>query len=1337
MSSRHIESIYSLTPLQEGLLFHTLYAEGRSEYNSQIHCQISGLNRTAFRKAWEYLVDRHSALRTAFVWQNVERPAQIVYRQVDLEWREEDWTELPIDQQSRKAEELREEEWRRVFDFARAPLMRIAVALLAGDQCEFIWTKHHIIVDGWSSSLLLGELMQSYAAICAGSVPCLPEIRPFHDYVKWLQNRSLADAERYWKSALAGVIAPTKLPVSSSRKSDRYGVLRHQFTAEQAGQFHQFCRHERVTPSSTALGAWALLLSHYSGSNDVVFGVTVSGRPVDLPGVQQMAGLFVNTLPARVALPRLVPAREWLRAIQQSQAEAREYEYTPLSRIQQWSGIGSATALFDSIVVFENYPVESALFSSSFPQISGAESINRTNYALTLIMRLHRHGMMMEILYNEGEFGQLQAQDLARHYRHVLLSIIENPQIPLDDIEPMGAEDRRLYLECANATTLRQAGLGCIHEEFEKQVRSRPEAPAVALEERLLSYAELNRWSNQIAHRLIRLGVSPETLVGVCLPRSLEMIVAVLAVLKAGGAYVPLDPAYPTDRRAWLIDDAGLTTVITATTEPAATSGQRSLRTVYVDALEDGLGGDELDCGPRARPSNLAYVIYTSGSTGKPKGVGVQHRNVTRLFASTQGWFQFGESDIWTLFHSYAFDFSVWEIWGALLHGGLLVIVPYVVSRSPDRFQQLLHDRRVTVLNQTPSAFRQMMAADPAAEMTSSVRVVIFGGEALDPRSLAAWSKRNPHIRLVNMYGITETTVHVTYAELGSVEISSGGSPIGKRLPDLEVYVLDQWMRPVAPGMPGEIYVGGAGLARGYLRRPALTAERFVPNPFSRTPGERLYRTGDKAVWQCGGTLTYLGRIDQQLKIRGFRIEPGEIEGALEEHPGVRRAAVLACPDAQGAPMLAAYLVCAPGDAPDQTELRHYLQQKLPDYMVPAAFVPIEALPLTANGKLDRGALPSPQQAVPRQESRILPRNSTELALQQIWEDLLGRSPLNICSNFFDLGGTSILAVTLIARVRKLLGVQAPIAILFEHPTIEELAAQLRRNGALSASGSLVRIHSGKPGPAWFWMHPLGGALLSYYSLARHLGQDRAVYGLQARGIEDSRDPVASIPEMALEYIAEIRAVQPNGPYLLGGASMGGAIAYEAACQLVASGLEVAALAILDGDPGGACQLEALDDMDAASVLLWRYRVTDPKFAAELEKADGERRIDLAIEKERQRGSISPDVDAALARRVLNVHRINALAFDRYKAGSYRGKVTLFRAVQGLEMDRREITLGWDKLAAGGVDVQLAPGTHESMAEEPYVHQLAQRLRALADSSLSGGASRTGSCELRVQGATR
>jgi amino acid adenylation domain-containing protein len=601
----------------------------------------------------------------------------------------------------------------------------------------------------------------------------------------------------------------------------------------------------------------------------------------------------------------------------------------------------------------------------------------------------------------------------------------------------------------------------CIHELFEAQAERTPEAVALIFEDQHLTYRELNERANQLAHHLQKLGVGPETLVGLFLERSLEMVVGLVAILKAGGAYVPMDPKYPRERLTFMLKDAHSPVVVTQKLlEGDLSDGNAKVICLDSDWLE-------ISCEPTTnpvsdtQPHHLAYVIYTSGSTGTPKGSLISHCNVVRLFQETQVWFNFTQSDVWTLFHSCAFDFSVWELWGALFNGGRLVIVPFSVSRTPEDFHRLLCEEGVTVLNQTPSAFRQLIQVDEVKGPSPSLalRLIIFGGEALDFKSLKPWFERHgdQKPRLVNMYGITETTVHVTYRPIDAADLF-GGSMIGIPIPDLQVYLLDEQGHSVPFGVPGEICVGGAGVGRGYLNRPELTAEKFIADPFSSKPGARLYKTGDLARYLPDGNLEFLGRIDQQVKIRGFRIELGEIEAVLNGHPAVRESVVIAREDVPGEKILAAYLVVRQEPAPTATELREFLLKKLPDYMVPAAFVKLEKLPLTPNGKIDRKALPVPD------ENRlglgvqfVAPRTPTEVALAKIWCELLGVNQIGIHENYFELGGHSLMAVRIIFRIRDALKVELPVRMISEFPTISELSQVVDETGLTIEADSSPR----------------------------------------------------------------------------------------------------------------------------------------------------------------------------------------------------------------------------------------------------------------------------------------
>ncbi|WP_139269578.1 amino acid adenylation domain-containing protein, partial [Pseudomonas aeruginosa] len=598
----------------------------------------------------------------------------------------------------------------------------------------------------------------------------------------------------------------------------------------------------------------------------------------------------------------------------------------------------------------------------------------------------------------------------AGHWRNLLRGIVANPRQRLGELPLLDAPERRQTLSEWNPAQRECAVQGTLQQRFEEQVRQRPQAVALILDEQRLSYGELNARANRLAHCLIARGVGADVPVGLALERSLDMLVGLLAILKAGGAYLPLDPAAPEERLAHILDDSGVRLLLTQGHLLERLPRQTGVEVLAIDGLVlDGYA--ESDPLPTLSADNLAYVIYTSGSTGKPKGTLLTHRNALRLFSATEAWFGFDERDVWTLFHSYAFDFSVWEIFGALLYGGRLVIVPQWVSRSPEDFYRLLCREGVTVLNQTPSAFKQLMAVACSADMATqqpALRYVIFGGEALDLQSLRPWFQRfgDRQPQLVNMYGITETTVHVTYRPVSEADLEGGlVSPIGGTIPDLSWYILDRDLNPVPRGAVGELYIGRAGLARGYLRRPGLSATRFVPNPFPGGAGERLYRTGDLARFQADGNIEYIGRIDHQVKVRGFRIELGEIEAALAGLAGVRDAVVLAH-DGVGGTQLVGYVVADSAEDAERLResLRESLKRHLPDYMVPAHLMLLERMPLTVNGKLDRQALPQPDASLSQQAYRA-PGSELEQRIAAIWAEILGVERVGLDDNFFELGG--------------------------------------------------------------------------------------------------------------------------------------------------------------------------------------------------------------------------------------------------------------------------------------------------------------------------------------------
>ncbi|MER5267683.1 amino acid adenylation domain-containing protein [Actinosynnema sp. NPDC002837] len=974
------EDAYPLTPMQAGMVFHGLGDKG--VYFQQTTFVVDGVtDPAAFAAAWQRVVDRTPVLRSSVLWEGVRQPLQVVHEHVRVPVTVLDWSRLDEDARAQRLRDLLAEDRAEGIDLTTPPLMRVAIARLSPTSVQVLWTFHHVLLDGWSVFHVLSDVLGEPA-----------ERRPFRDYVAWTAAQDEDAAREHWRRVLAGFDSPTPLPAD---RPAEHGTSSQRFRVElsdgESASLYEFARRHRVTPSAIVQGAWALLLARSSGRRDVCFGATVSGRPAELPGVDEITGIFINTLPVRVRVDGGTPVADWLRALQDAQVEARRFEHVPLADIQAWSEVERGTSLFDSAVVFENYPVDLAEGMG----LRDLAAVETTSFPLSAtVYPADRLGVLLG--YEPAMFDRATVRRLGDRLRRLLVGLVADPDRPIADVPWLAEDEVRQVVVDWNGTAVGEPITTTIPELFAAQAARTPDAVAVTCEGRRLTYRELDERANRLAHHLVAAGAGPETLVALRFPRSLDLVVAVLGVLKSGAAYLPLDASSPAERVSHILEDA------------------RPVHTL--DRLPDlsGLPTDAPDV--PLRPDNAAYVIYTSGSTGRPKGVVIPHSNVVRLFSQTDHWFGFGPDDVWTLFHSYAFDFSVWELWGPLLHGGRLVVVPYEVTRSPRDFARLIDDEGVTVLNQTPSAFYELLEHAPDLD----VRYVIFGGEALDVRKLSRWRGSGA---LVNMYGITETTVHVTWTH-------ADGS-IGVPIPDLRVYVLDDDLNPVPPHVPGEMYVAGPGLARGYLDRPGLTASRFVADPFG-APGSRMYRSGDLARWE-DGALHYLGRADQQVKIRGFRIELGEVESAIAAHPAVAQVVVVA-----NEQRLVAYFV--PDKPTTASELRDHTAEVLPDHMVPAAFVALESLPLTVNGKLDRVALPAPERDAVTSSAYVAPRTETEDAIAAIWADVLGVGRVGVEDSFFTLGGDSIRSLHITSRTKAAFGVDLSPRDVLTARTVSALA---------------------------------------------------------------------------------------------------------------------------------------------------------------------------------------------------------------------------------------------------------------------------------------------------------
>lgn len=1066
MKNLQIEDIYLLAPMQQGILFHTILAQQADPYFVQTSYTIRGeLNAAALEAAGQAVLEQHPVLRTTPVWEGRAKPVQIVWRDVKLPFQLYDWRDLTSDKQQRRFDSLLLEDFERGFTLIQPPLMRHALARLSDHVYKYILSHHHLLLDGWSSAVVMKEMLLAYEALSHNRSVDFETRRPFRDYINWLRQQDLSAAENYWRGQLEGFRTPTSLGMkrwqlngngSTSPEAgwrDGFGEERYLLDHAVALRLEEFARSQHVTLNTLAQSAWALLLSCYSGDADILFGAVVSGRPAELEGAESMVGLFINTLPVRIRVMPGMRVGEWLREVQSEAVEARLYEYSPLAAVQRLSQIKVGSPLFESLLVFENYPLDKMLQERigdlTIGEVRGRE---RTGYPLTLIIGTAGEKLSLLAIYDQRRFDPALIKSMLRHFETLLVNMTSNSQQRVEELTLLSEDERSVLLSNPNGAV--RTSPVTITELFKHQVRRTPDKVAVNCGDEQLTYSELDERAERLARELQRSGVGPESLVAVLLDRSVELVVVLLGILKASAAYVPLDPSYPQQRIDDILRDSQARPLITRRSLAQRVPEQTSV--LWLDDQREELADSAGQISVDVTGDNLAYVIYTSGSTGKPKGVLITHANVTRLLDTTQHWFEFGEHDVWTLFFSYAFDFSVWEIWGALLHGGRLVVVPHPTNRSPELFRELLRRENVTVLNQTASGFQHLMLVDGSPERVDlpALRLIIFGGEMLDFHSLKSWFADHGDEKptLVNMYGITETTVHVTYRVVTADDVETmTGSLIGREMPDLRLYILDQHCQLVPAGVPGEMYVGGEGLARGYLNRPALTAERFIPDPFGAVPSARLYRTGDLARHLPGGDIEYLGRLDHQVKIRGYRVEPGEIEAVLSRHPAVREAVVLAL-DAGGEKSLVAYLVCHGQTNPTVTELRVFMQSLLPDYMVPSSYVFLDSLPRTTNGKVDRQALPKPDTTRPNlEETFVAPTGAVESALAEIWAQVLGLERVGVHDNFFDLGGHSLLLMQLHGKLNEKFQTDISLVELFEYSTVYAQAKWLSKQRSATA----------------------------------------------------------------------------------------------------------------------------------------------------------------------------------------------------------------------------------------------------------------------------------------------
>ncbi|WP_242454798.1 amino acid adenylation domain-containing protein [Bailinhaonella thermotolerans] len=1083
-----LEDILPLSPLQQGLFFHAIFelGAGTDVYTAQLVLDLDGpLDAAALRAAAATLLRRHANLRASFRQRKQGDPVQVIHRRVDLPWHEADAAD-----EAEAARLVRAERVRR-FDMARAPLLRFLLVRLGPERHRLVFTNHHILLDGWSTPLLATELFTLY--LRDGDDAGLPRVTPYKNYLAWLKRQDREAAHTAWREALAGIEEPTLVaPRVAGLPPVLPGRVVARLDAERTAALTALARRRGLTLNTLVQAAWGLLLAHLTGRGDVVFGATVSGRPPELPGVENMIGLFINTLPVRLRLDPAETLGDLLTRLQREQAELMPHHHLALAEIHKVAGTG---LLFDTMILLENYPLDPADLSAEAGglRLTGVDGDDSTHYPLTLYA-VPGERLLLRLDHRPDVFPQAEAERILDRLTGLLGALLDRPQTLVGRLDPLAGEERRRVLDDWNATA-RAVPETTLPRLFEARAARTPDATALVFRDETMTYGELNARANRLARHLRTLGAGPERVVALALPRSLDLVVAMYAVVKSGAAYLPIDPDHPRERVEAMLDDARPVAVITPEWLAAT----------------DVSGYEATDPGVRLSPDNPAYVIYTSGSTGRPKGVVVSHRAIANRQAWIQGEQPLTPADRVVQKTPAGFDVSVPEFFWPLQAGATLVIAEPDGHKDPRYLARLIREQRVTTAVFVPSMLAAFVAEPEAARCPSLERVYSIG-EAL-PVELADQARRVLGVPVRNQYGPTEATVDVTYWEHvpGTDAVTV---PIGVPTWNVRAYVLDACLRPVPPGVPGELYLAGVQLARGYLNRPGLTAERFVACPYGG-PGERMYRTGDLARWRGDGVLEYLGRVDFQVKLRGHRVEPGEVEAVLARHPRAGQVAVTARDG-----RLVAYVT---GDA-DPAELREVAAAALPEHMVPAAFVRLPEFPLSVAGKLDRKALPAPEFAASAASRE--PRDAEEEALCAVFAEVLGLARVGIDDRFIDLGGDSILAIQLVSRAGRA-GLTISPRDVFLHQTVEALAAVARTARAPEPEAAGAGVGPVPLTPIMHWLREPGAPASAFASFSQTLvaeappGLDPAALTRALRTVLDHHDALRMrlSPDWALEVL--------------------------------------------------------------------------------------------------------------------------------------------------------------------------------------------------------------------------
>ncbi|GAA6623227.1 amino acid adenylation domain-containing protein [Scytonema sp. NUACC26] len=1330
---------------QQRLWFLTQLEQNHSAYHIVRAFQLHGnLNVSVLQQTLDTIVGHHEALRTKFIAQD-GNPRQVITEPRSVEFKVIDLKNVPERNDTSFIQNLLQKEAHRPFNLTSDLMLRACLIQRSPQEHILLLVMHQIVADDWSMSVLLEQLAKLYEAFSNKKPNPLSDLAIHYvDFAiwqrQWLSDEVLEKQLNYWQQQLAGAVPVLELPTDRPRPPvQTYQGAREAFVLPQklSQALAKLSQREGVTLFMTLLAAFQTLLYRYTKQHDILVGSPVAGR--NLPEIENSIGCFVNTLVLRTDMSGNPSFRELLQRVRSVAMSAYTNQDLPIDKLideLQPERSLSYHPLFQVMFTLQNTSKQTLDLPGIVSTPFAWENI-ASRFDLTLSIAETEQELRGLWEYNTDLFEAPTIQRMSGHFQMLLEGIVANPEQPLSELPLLTAAERHQLLVEWNNNRADYSQEQCIHKLFEQRVEQNPNARALVFENEQLTYQELNNRANKLARYLRTLGVGPEVLVSIYVERSLEMVVGLLGILKAGGAYVPLDPSYPKERLAFMLENS----------QPLVLLTQESLKTEISEFTETIVCFDtdssviaqqsEENLNQTAVPVNLAYVIYTSGSTGKPKGVQVTHANLCHYAQAMGNALCITAEDVYLHTASIAFSSSVRQLMVPLARGATVKIATPEQRKDPRALFEGIKQHDVTAIDIVPSYWRNCIHAlnnlNPEQReflLDNKLRLIVSASEPLLSDIPTEWKFGFQHgARLINMFGQTETCgIVATYPIPEQQDERVKIVPLGRPIANTQIYLLDEHMQPVPIGVPGELHIGGLGLARGYLNRPELTEEKFIPDPFSQKEGARLYKTGDLARYLADGNIEFIGRQDYQVKIRGFRIELGEVEAVLNQHPSVVQTAVMACVDALGDKRLVAYVVPNQELEPVTSDLRGFLKEKLPEYMVPSAFVLLEALPLTPSGKVNRAALPAYDfSKLDLEANFVAPRDELEQQIAQIWEEVLHRQPIGIRDNFFDLGGHSLLAVHVFAQIEQKFGKKLPLATLFQSGTVEALAIMLRfqeeKAGVTSENetetfwSSLVKIQPYGSKPPLFLAHALGGETLCYRTLAMHLGRERPVYGLQPQGLDEKQPLLTSVEDMAALYIKEIQTVQPKGPYYLGGYSFGGAIAFEMAQQLYKQGETVAILAILDTIRPGCDRrlsfrhriLEHIENFSQQGVNYLQYKLV------------GWREwIGFHIQYQYKKLMGIPE-PVTKDDKYLEIMDTNAKALNQYTFQTYPGQMTLMRTS---DKDRDDATgmlydplFGWGDLVRGGIDVQHIPGSHYTLLEEPHVRVLAEKLKNCLENS--------------------